>query len=63
MPDNIETFLILKYGSIQHAFSAWVLEAKAEFTVDEDLFMQARAKEIYPNLKLLRSRISHSQKD
>jgi len=53
--DEILTFLVLKYGSLEQAFHKW-MSCTATFNDDEDKYLDEHAKQRYPNLKLIRNK-------
>jgi len=48
------TYLILKYGSVDKAFIAWMTKSD-DFSKEEDEAIIAIEQAKYPNLKLIRS--------
>jgi hypothetical protein len=47
-----EAFLILKYGSMQQAYAAWVERSFDDFSLDEHNVIIEWTKKKFPNLNL-----------
>ena len=52
---EVEAFLILKYGDVEKAMMAW-LDSDIDFTEDEEKMLAGYAKLYWPNLNLVRWR-------
>jgi hypothetical protein len=57
MPRNkTETYIILKYGSLNAAFVKWMLSPEVKFSNEESECMRCYGKQVFPNLDLVTHR-------
>lgn len=55
--DGIITYLVLKYGSMDQAFIAWMVNHYDIFSPEEHDVILAYEQEKYPNLKLVHRKV------